>query len=135
MTDLLDIAKDRFSDGYLRLRAADYPWMTDDQLECLIMVCDLCGGYHHVGGKFKPCGKGIEINISYGFNASTFDFDGLTRAVIMAHDRCIRFEIAKPSSPTSYKLHLHKRHSREGDMYYRHPTIESAIDSHRRLYT
>lgn len=109
------------------LRDNDYKWMTDDQWECFEMLCDLCRGSHHVGGKVKPCGKGILINLRYGWDAATYDFNGLTRAVVMAHDRCIRFEI-EPSGFGMLKLVFHKRRLREGgEMWERHPTLESAI--------
>lgn len=115
------------------LRDNTYNWMTEDQWECFEMLCDLCKGSHHVGGKVKPCGVGIEINIRYGFHASTFDYNGLTEAVILAHDRCIRFEI-EPSGPGMMKLKFHKRHYREGRMDERHPTLEDAITQIRGNY-
>ncbi len=57
---------------------------------------------------------------------ATYDFDGLTRAVVMAHDRCIRFEVG-PSGPGMVRLMVHKRHSRDGNMYERHPTLEEHV--------
>ena len=109
-------------------RDNDYNWMSDDQWECFEMLCDLCKGAHHIGGKVKPWGKGIAVNLRYGFYAATYDYNGLTRAVIMAHDRCIRFEI-EPSGPGMLRLVFHKRHLREGgEMHERHPTLESAIE-------
>lgn len=96
------------------------------------MLCDICCGSHHIGGTVKEWGSGIAINITYGFSAATFDFDGLTRAVLMAHERCIRFEIA-PSGPRMLKLIFHKRHTRDGCMSKRHPTIEQAINTFRRV--
>lgn len=107
-------------------RDNDYKWMTDEQWECFEMLCDLCRGSHHIGGTVKPCGNGILINLRHGFHAATFDFSGLTEAVIMAHDRCIRFEI-EPSGPGMLKLVFHKRSGREGEMHQRHPTLEQAI--------
>ncbi len=112
-------------------RENTYNWMNDDQWECFEMLCDLCMGSHHVGGTVKPCGRGILINLSYGFSAATFDFDGLTRAVFMAHERCIRFSI-EPSGPRMLKLTFHKRHKREGDMCERHPTIEQALEAFKK---
>lgn len=107
------------------------PWMSDDQWNCAMFVAELFGGFHHVLGEFKTCSTGIEVNVSNGNWAATYDFDGLTRAVIMAHDRMVRFEIA-PSGPRMLKLRLWQRHSREGRMSERHPTIEDAIAMHRK---
>ena len=105
-------------------------WMNDDQWSCAKFVADLFYGFHHVMGEFKPCGSGIEVSVSNGNWAATYDFDGLTRAVIMAHDQMVRFEIA-PSGPRMLKLRLFQRHKREGRMSERHPTIEDAILSFR----
>ena len=106
-------------------KSEDYTWMTDDQFECFVMACDLYGGEHHLPGRVKPLGKGIEINARYG-DLATFDFDKLTRAVFMAHDRCIRFGI-EPSGPGMLKLCLFRRHKRDGAMWERHPSIETAL--------
>jgi len=104
-----------------------YPWMSDNQFKCFGMICDLVGGEHHLCGKVKECGpNGIEVNCTNN-GWSTYDFNLLTNAVIMAHDRMIRFEI-KPSGPGMLKLLLHKRSSREGRMYEKHPTMEDAIN-------
>ena len=113
-------------------RDNDYKWMNDFQWECFEMLSDICGGSHHIGGTIRPSGNdGIHINLTYGFSASTFDFNHLTTAVLMAHDRCIRFEI-RPSGPRMLGVYLHKRTMREGDISERHPTIETAIDSYRK---
>lgn len=107
------------------------PWMSDDQWECALMFADLMRGFHHVGGKFKPCGSGVQINEPYGAWA-TFDYDGLTRAVFMAHDRCIRVDITS-SAPGRMRFILHKRNKRDGAMHERHPTLSDAVENWRAL--
>jgi len=72
-------------------RKDKFKWMSDDQWACYEMLCDLFGGNHHIYGPVKPWGSGIEHNTRQDF--STFDFNRLTHAVIMAHDRMIRFSI------------------------------------------
>lgn len=104
-------------------------WMTEDQFYCFQMLCDVMGGGNHLCGVVKPHSRGIELNTRH-FYAATYDFDQLTKAVILAHDRCIRFEIA-PSGPGMIKIVLFKR-QREGRMFERHPTIEEAIATHRK---
>ena len=101
-------------------------WMTDDQWECYQMLADIFLGFHHIQGKLHEWGRGIKLNTTYTNSLATFDFDGLTRAVIMAHDRMIRMEIV-PSGPGMLGIVLHKRHKREGRMSEYHPTIETAI--------
>jgi hypothetical protein len=99
--------------------------MTADQLECYNMFCDLVGGDHHITGTVFGFGRGIKCSVFSGM-LSTFDFDYLTRLVIMAHDRCIRAEILA-SGPGRIGIALHKRHTREGSISQRHPTIEQSI--------
>ena len=113
-----------------QIRAKQYPWMTDDQFECLLMLADLFHGLHHVFGNIQPSGGGIVINTRHVGSFATFDFDAITRAVVMAHDRMIRFEIA-PSGPGMLKLFFHKRHKREGAMHERHPTLEDHVTAIR----
>ena len=107
-----------------------YPWMTEDQKECYEFLCDLYLGEHHLGGKLHEWGMGIRLNTHQTHRFASFDFDALTRAVVMAHDRCIRFSI-EPSGPGMLGLVLHKRHEREGKIWDRHPTIETAIETIR----
>ena len=104
-------------------------WMTDDQWECYQMLADLFYGFQHITGKLHNFGEGIALN-TYSNNFATFDYNQLTRAVLMAHDRMIRFSI-EPSGPGMLKLVLFKRHKREGSMFERHPTMEQAINDFR----
>ena len=104
-------------------------WMSDDQWLCAQFWADIMGGFHHVSGNFKQCGSGISIFEKYG-NFATYDFDGLTRLVFLAHDRCIRVAI-DGGGPMGVKFTIHKRHLREGNMSEKHPTIEDAITKWR----
>lgn len=97
-------------------------WMTDEQWECAQMLADLAGGFHHCD-KIKEFGSGIETNRAG--ELATFDFDGLTRAVVMAHDRAIRFAVSS-SGPGRIKLILHKR-KREGSISQRHPDRSALV--------
>ena len=100
-------------------------------IRCYELLADLFLGWHHISGKLHEWGSGIKLNTTNVHHFATFDFDALTRAVILAHDRKIRFEIA-PSGPGMIALICHKRHKREGRMYERHPTIEQAIEDFRK---
>ena len=104
-------------------------WMSNDQWECASFYGQLIGGWHHLMGSIKPCGTGVLFN-TRNSNWATFDFDGLTRAVVLAHDEMIRMEI-RPSGPGMLQFVFHKRHTREGRMSKRHPTIEDAIEKIR----
>ena len=103
-------------------------WMSDDQLECACLMADIVGGFHHVPGKIKPWGTGIETSIFGSW--ATFDFNQLTVAVVLAHDRMIRMEIGS-SGPRLFRVMFHKRVSRDGGIAERHPTLETAAESIR----
>lgn len=111
-------------------------WMNEDQRECHQFLADLMGGYNHINARVRPMNpEGIYINSrSYNYLA-TYDFNNLTRAVVMAHDRCIRFEVA-PSGPGMLRLNIHKRHHSENDgslsMWEWHPTLEHHIAAIRK---
>lgn len=99
-----------------------FPWMSDDQWSCYELLAELYRGAHHVSSKkIKAWGDGIKYS-HYG-ELSTFDFDNLTRLVRLAHQQCIRATIG-PSGPGMISIILHKRHSREGRMYEKHPSWE-----------
>ena len=83
------------------------------------------GGSHHYPSPIKIFGEGYSIN-HYG-DLSTFDFNHLTRLVIMAHKHCIRVGI-QPSSPRCVKITLHQR-KRNGSNYERHPELSEAIET------
>lgn len=106
-------------------------WMSDDQYECYEFLADLFLGWHHITGKLHEWGTGIKLNTTQTGSLSTFDFDGLTRAVVMAHDRMIRFSV-EPSGLGMLSLVCFKRHKRDGSMYEKHPTMEEAIERIRR---
>ena len=110
-----------------------YGWMSDDQLECFDLVCDVVGGEHHLCGKITDWGVGIKYNTSGGYWA-TFDFNNLTKLVVLGHDRMIRIDLLTNPGPNRYCFCLHKRHKREGRMSERHPTIEEAIETIRKPY-
>ncbi len=117
------------SDAEMELKHHRAKWMTDDQWECAQLFRDLFYGWHHLDGVVKEFGSGVSIN-TYGGRLGTFDYDGLTRLVLMAHDRMIRAYIAQ-GGPGRVKIILHKRHTREGSIIERHPTIEEAIAKFR----
>ena len=103
-------------------------WMSDDQYECHKMLADVVGGFHHIYNDVKPFGDGIKTNI-HGQWAS-FDFNQLTRLIVLGHDRMIRVAIER-CNMQYFCLVLHKRHNRDGHMYERHPTIEEAVKTIR----
>jgi hypothetical protein len=63
-------------------------------------------------------------------DASTFDFNTLTRLVLAAHEYCVRIEVTN-GGPRALKIWVHNRTCREGCINERHPTIEAAIDQWR----
>jgi hypothetical protein len=103
--------------------------MTEAQVACLDLLCEVFHGEHHAPDRIFAFGRGIKCSV-YGSQMATFDFDYLTRLVILAHDRCIRVEIV-PSGPGRVGLALFKRNSRDGSTFERHPTMEQALAKFR----
>jgi hypothetical protein len=82
-------------------------------------------GEHHIPSDVKPFGRGWKVN-AYAGSLATFDFDGLTRLVFLAHDKCVRVEVCQ-GGPGRVGICIWKRHGRNGDMYARHPTLKCAL--------
>lgn len=84
-------------------------------------------GEHHIPGyKVHPFGYGFRVKHDVG-GLSTFDFNELTRLVLMAHRDCIRVSV----SPLSFRflsIEIWQRQGTEGSISERHPTIEQAIE-------
>lgn len=91
---------------------------------------ELFYGEHHLPGPIKEHGFGWCIN--FGNDFSTWDFNTMTRFVISCHDKCVRGSV-RPSGPNLLKLAIWKRGARDGPMDQRHPTIEQAIESYRKV--
>lgn len=100
--------------------------MTEAQRECFELLCAVFHGEHHVPERIYAFGRGIKCNAE-SHRLSTFDFDYLTRLVVLAHDACVRVEVVS-SGPGRIGLVLHKRAGRTGSSYDRHPTMEEAIE-------
>lgn len=110
------------SEKLQRLFKAD---MTEAQRACFDLLCTVFHGEHHLPSRIYAYGGGIKCTAGH-HRLSTFDFDYLTRLVVLAHDACVRVEIVG-GGPGAVGLVLHKRQSRIGSMFDRHPTIEEAI--------
>lgn len=100
-----------------------YPPLTKEEATEFFSV--LFFGEHHIPSDVKPFGRGWKIN-AYGGSLATFDFDGLTRLVFLAHDRCVRVELVQ-GGPGRIGIAIWKRHGRSGDISVRHPTIKCAL--------
>ncbi|NDY89775.1 hypothetical protein [Ideonella livida] len=100
--------------------------MTEAQRACHDLLCDVFHGEHHAPERIYAFGRGIKCHAE-SHRLSTFDFDYLTRLVVLAHDACVRVEVVS-SGPGRIGLVLHKRAGRTGSSYDRHPTMEEAIE-------
>jgi len=93
--------------------------------EATEFFADLYCGENHIPSDIRRYGRnGWCVN---DFSPmATYDYDRLTKLVVMSHDRCIRAEIL-PSSIGKFKVAIWKR-NREGSLTYNHSTIEEAIE-------
>lgn len=105
-------------------------WMSDDQWLLSLFCCRLFRGFHHCPEiKEKNCGlNNIVINTSTSYFAN-YDYDYLTKAVIMAHNWGVRICISG-SGPGMFKISLWKRKNREGCVSERMPTIQDMIETY-----
>lgn len=110
-----------------KMNHIDQKDMTDEQQQCFALLCTVFGGPHHLP-RVYDWGGGIKCNLMY--RLATTDFSHLTHLVVLAHDRCIRVEVG-PCNAQCISVVLHKRTSRVGDFWARHPTIEDAIQTVR----
>lgn len=93
---------------------------TEDQQFCIDMLSEWALGRHHLP-IIRPWGMGVHINWSQ--DLATFDFDRLTRLVILAHKHAVRIEI-RGSTPRMVRIVAHRRrHDSTGCMYERHPAL------------
>jgi len=75
------------------------------------------------------------IAVTVDTELATFDSDGLTRLVVLCHDRMIRCSI-QGLAPRYVRLMFHQRQRRDGgSRWERHPTLEAAAKQIRAYYT
>lgn len=105
-------------------------WMTDDQWLLSLFLCRLFAGFHHCPEiKQSNCGsRNIVINTRTAYFAN-YDYDYLTKMVIMAHNWGVRCNISG-SGPGMFKISLWKRHKREGDISERMPTMQNMMEKY-----
>lgn len=84
-------------------------------------------GEHHLPAEVKHYGYGWSILDRNSF--STYDFNGLTRLVVMAHDKAFRVELV-PKPNNKMLIAIWKRR-RDGGMTESHPTLESHVEGIR----
>lgn len=73
----------------------------------------------------------VRVTINKGL--ATFDFDELTRIVVLSHDRMIRVSV-EPLARGYLSLLFHKRIAREGSIMERMPFLEDHVAQIREEY-
>ncbi len=95
--------------------------------EAVKFFSDLFNGYHHLPSAVITFGNGFLIKAKDSL--STYDGNLLTRFVLKCHDECVRGEVRAKQAGV-LKIIIWKRQGREGKMWDRHPTIETAIQEY-----
>lgn len=97
----------------------------------LLCAAKRCGPYDFPG-TFERAdwehGKGVSFVVRG--HLATVDADGLTRLVVLAHDRMIRVSVSG-CGPSSMRIGMWPRQSREGPLAYKHPALEVAASQIR----
>jgi len=110
----------------------DWKPLTEDQEYCKRTLAEWADGEHHLPD-VKAHGFGICIN--WLGDLSTYDFNGLTRLVLLAHRDGVRFGI-RSSGPGMVKITAHRRKTGpRGDlsMSQWHPSITHLLSDVRQL--
>jgi len=95
--------------------------LTPDQELCKATLSEWAYGAHHLP-PVKTFGQGIAV--SWIGDMSTFDFDGLTRLVLIAHRDAVRISI-QAGSPRAIRIIASKRkHGSDLKMWERHPSLD-----------
>jgi hypothetical protein len=79
--------------------------MTPDQEYCKATLAEWAGGEHHLD-EVKPFGDGVRV--SWIGDLSTYDYDGLTSLVILAHRDGVRIGV-KCGGPRMIKIMAWRR--------------------------
>lgn len=83
----------------------DQPWFADFAERAERVVDFAFGGMHHVfSARFEDGHLWCSV---YG-SLSTWDFDGLTRLVVAAHEHCVRIDV-RPSAPRHLGILISRR--------------------------
>ena len=93
--------------------------------EAKAFFAELYFGEHHFPSDLVPWGEGWMMRCDQK-RLHTYDYNHLTRFVLMCHEYGIRGEI-QPHTFRHVKIIIHKRTAREGSVFEVHPTIHTAI--------
>lgn len=106
-------------------------WMSDDQWLLALFLCRLFSGFHHSPEiKKQNCGLTvISVNVKSAYFAN-YDYDYLTKMVIMAHNWGVRCAISGSGSGM-FNIALWKRHKRDGGISERMPTIGEMVELYK----
>lgn len=74
------------------------------------------------------------IILGWDGRLSTFDFRGLTDAVLMAHDAATRFEVRPKMRCLELILHQRVPQTDGMSMFVGHPTLDQAVERHRERF-
>lgn len=108
-----------------------YPIAIMDQREATAFFAAFYRGESHIVNPVKPYGLGWRTVHHIGVDGlSTFDYDMLTRLVLLAHDRCVRVSLYPRDRQNVYIVIVGKVRG-SGTLVTDHPTIEEAVAKFR----
>lgn len=74
------------------------------------------------------------IEVRHHGSMSTYDSDSLTRLVFLAHDYALRIELQAIKGPYGGLAMIFYNRVRDGDLFHRHPSLESAVSEWRKRH-
>lgn len=100
------------------------PSLSDEEADGFFAV--VFRGINHAPKRRRDAAHTVSVSVYAPCGLSTYDYDELTRFVLLCHERCYRGAVSQ-SAPRHIRLSITKR-SRESDrIEANHPTIEEAV--------
>lgn len=112
------------------MKETNLPPLSDDVKDRFGQVVGYAfGGWHHVGDP-KRCGTGVKFS-TYG-GLATFDFNQLTKLVLISHAVRVRAEIGQ-GGPRQLNVYLHPRIDKPDSWSDHHPSLADLVASAQKL--
>ncbi len=115
-----------------RLEAHGCPKPSEAGLRCADLVERLVRGLHHIYGAKGAdgvdwTGSFVKVLVSPGM--SSYDFSDMTRAVLLAHELCIRVEVVPSGRCLALLLHprIPDDGTSEANVMTHHPTVDRMV--------
>lgn len=99
-------------------------YLSDEEADDFFAV--VFRGINHAPKRRRDAAHTVSVSVYAPCGISTYDYDELTRFVLLCHDRCYRGVVAQ-SAPRHLRLSITKRSRDNDSIAENHPTVEEAV--------